>query len=267
MIKTTDQQLPPPAIARVPGLSERQAGARARRPARRGADPRVEGRDRRRATSSTVYNFLVADREPARAAAHRAAPTTASCRRAGSRARSSRPICCSRSSTSSASTRRERAAAGRAEAGEVTAIRDPRDRAAQPRERPGRALRRVVAGLHARLRRAASTRRRTTRAAAASSTVAELAAQTRARRVEGLSLSGGEPLQQPEPPRALLAAARALGLSTLAFSGYTIDEIRALPRRRRRARAARRADRRPLRRRRTARDRPARLGEPAHPAA
>ena len=31
------------------------------------------------------------------------------------------------------------------------------------------------------------------------------------------------------PPRALLDAARALGLSTLAFSGYTIDEIRALP--------------------------------------
>jgi len=47
--------------------------------------------------------------------------------------------------------------------------------------------------------------------------------------IEGVSLSGGEPLQQPAAARALLDAARALGLSTLAFSGYTIDEIRALP--------------------------------------
>lgn len=47
--------------------------------------------------------------------------------------------------------------------------------------------------------------------------------------IEGLSLSGGEPLQQPDAARALLDAARGLGLSTLAFSGYTIDEIRALP--------------------------------------
>ncbi len=47
--------------------------------------------------------------------------------------------------------------------------------------------------------------------------------------IEGLSLSGGEPLQQPDAALALLEAARAVGLSTLAFSGYTIDEIRALP--------------------------------------
>jgi anaerobic ribonucleoside-triphosphate reductase activating protein len=45
----------------------------------------------------------------------------------------------------------------------------------------------------------------------------------------GLSLSGGEPLQQPAAARALLDVARDLGLSTLAFSGYTIDEIRGLP--------------------------------------
>lgn len=59
--------------------------------------------------------------------------------------------------------------------------------------------------------------------------VAELAAQMRDAGSEGLSLSGGEPLQQARASIALLDAARALGMSTLAFSGYTIDEIRALP--------------------------------------
>jgi anaerobic ribonucleoside-triphosphate reductase activating protein len=59
--------------------------------------------------------------------------------------------------------------------------------------------------------------------------VDELTRTARAGHIEGVSLSGGEPLQQPEAARALLEAARALGLSTLAFSGYTIDEIRARP--------------------------------------
>jgi anaerobic ribonucleoside-triphosphate reductase activating protein len=59
--------------------------------------------------------------------------------------------------------------------------------------------------------------------------VAELAGAARRGGIEGLSLSGGEPLQQPEAARALLDAARDLGLSTLAFSGYRLDEIRALP--------------------------------------
>ena len=36
-------------------------------------------------------------------------------------------------------------------------------------------------------------------------------------------------MQQPEAARALLDLARARGLSTLMFSGYTHDEIRALP--------------------------------------
>ena len=59
--------------------------------------------------------------------------------------------------------------------------------------------------------------------------VAEVAAQMAAAKgVEGLSLSGGEPLQQPAAAAALLDAARALGWSTLAFSGYAIEEIRAL---------------------------------------
>jgi anaerobic ribonucleoside-triphosphate reductase activating protein len=47
--------------------------------------------------------------------------------------------------------------------------------------------------------------------------------------VEGISLSGGEPMQQPEAALALLEHARARGLSTLMFSGYTLDEIRAQP--------------------------------------
>lgn len=59
--------------------------------------------------------------------------------------------------------------------------------------------------------------------------IADLAAQLAAADVEGLSLSGGEPLQQPAAAAALLDAARALGLSTLAFSGYTLAEIRDLP--------------------------------------
>ena len=59
--------------------------------------------------------------------------------------------------------------------------------------------------------------------------IAELATQLAASGAEGLSLSGGEPLQQPAAAVALLDAARALGMSTLAFSGYSIEEIRALP--------------------------------------
>jgi anaerobic ribonucleoside-triphosphate reductase activating protein len=62
------------------------------------------------------------------------------------------------------------------------------------------------------------------------SEIAGVISQLRAARdIEGLSLSGGEPLQQPAAALALLEAARSLGLSTLAFSGYTIDEIRAQP--------------------------------------
>jgi anaerobic ribonucleoside-triphosphate reductase activating protein len=53
--------------------------------------------------------------------------------------------------------------------------------------------------------------------------------QLRVAKVEGVSLSGGEPLQQAEAAIALLDGARKLGLSTLAFSGYSIEEIRELP--------------------------------------
>lgn len=59
-----------------------------------------------------------------------------------------------------------------------------------------------------------------------SEVLAELAATSG---IEGLTLSGGEPLQQPAAAAALLAGARAQGLSTLVFSGYTHEEIQALP--------------------------------------
>ena len=49
----------------------------------------------------------------------------------------------------------------------------------------------------------------------------------RVRGIDGLTLSGGEPLQQAPAALELLLGARRLGLSTLAFSGYTLDEIRA----------------------------------------
>lgn len=55
----------------------------------------------------------------------------------------------------------------------------------------------------------------------------ELAAQMAG--ADGLTVSGGEPLQQAEAVAALLDAARRAGMSTLVFSGYTLDEIRALP--------------------------------------
>lgn len=71
-----------------------------------------------------------------------------------------------------------------------------------------------------------------THAAAGPTTpIAELVAQLAAAQgsgPEGLSLSGGEPMQQPAAALALLRAARALGMSTLMFSGYTLDEIRGI---------------------------------------
>lgn len=51
----------------------------------------------------------------------------------------------------------------------------------------------------------------------------------RLRGVDGLTLSGGEPMEQPEAALALLRGARALKLSTLMFSGFTIEEARARP--------------------------------------
>lgn len=51
----------------------------------------------------------------------------------------------------------------------------------------------------------------------------------RAARIEGLSVSGGEPFQQPEALLDLLQRLAAASLSRLVFSGYTLAEIQALP--------------------------------------
>ncbi len=60
-------------------------------------------------------------------------------------------------------------------------------------------------------------------------TVEQIVVQMRASGADGLSLSGGEPRQQAGAIVPLLDAARAMGMSTLAFSGYTREEIEALP--------------------------------------
>jgi len=65
--------------------------------------------------------------------------------------------------------------------------------------------------------------------AANSRTIADVLDELDASGAGGLTLSGGEPMQQPEGARALLEGARQRGLSTLMFSGYTLDEIRTLP--------------------------------------
>ena len=55
----------------------------------------------------------------------------------------------------------------------------------------------------------------------------ELIAQVNGALAPGLSLSGGEPMEQPEAALALATAARAAGKTVLMFSGHTLDEIRA----------------------------------------
>jgi len=47
--------------------------------------------------------------------------------------------------------------------------------------------------------------------------------------VEGISISGGEPFQQPEALLALVRRVRETPLSVLVFSGYTLEAIRATP--------------------------------------
>lgn len=47
--------------------------------------------------------------------------------------------------------------------------------------------------------------------------------------VEGLTMLGGEPLQQPKALAALLEGAQARGLGTIVFSGYTLQRAQSLP--------------------------------------
>jgi anaerobic ribonucleoside-triphosphate reductase activating protein len=54
-----------------------------------------------------------------------------------------------------------------------------------------------------------------------------LAELARAGGVTGLTLSGGEPMQQAPAALELVLGARRLGLSTLMFSGYRREEIAA----------------------------------------
>ena len=58
-----------------------------------------------------------------------------------------------------------------------------------------------------------------------------LAAEIIARRpsIQGLSISGGEPFQQPEALLELLTHLSGSGLSILVFSGYALTEIRRQP--------------------------------------
>lgn len=56
-----------------------------------------------------------------------------------------------------------------------------------------------------------------------------LMGRIRAAGTEGLTISGGEPLQQAEAVVALLEAARGIGLSTLVFTGFAWAEIQRLP--------------------------------------
>lgn len=61
--------------------------------------------------------------------------------------------------------------------------------------------------------------------------IRELAQQilTHRSEIEGVTISGGEPFQQPEALLCLLEHISGSGLSRLVFSGYTLQEIRALP--------------------------------------
>jgi anaerobic ribonucleoside-triphosphate reductase activating protein len=47
--------------------------------------------------------------------------------------------------------------------------------------------------------------------------------------IEGVSISGGEPFEQPEALLMLASAAKKHNLSVLVFSGFTLEQIRSRP--------------------------------------
>ena len=64
--------------------------------------------------------------------------------------------------------------------------------------------------------------------AAETNDIVEMLAAARGE-IDGVSISGGEPFQQPEALLDLVERLRATGLSVLVFSGYPIDVIKAQP--------------------------------------
>ena len=59
--------------------------------------------------------------------------------------------------------------------------------------------------------------------------LADITHARQAHGIEGVTLLGGEPLAHAAGAAALARGVRALGLSVMVFSGYTLDEARALP--------------------------------------
>jgi anaerobic ribonucleoside-triphosphate reductase activating protein len=57
----------------------------------------------------------------------------------------------------------------------------------------------------------------------------ELAQARDAHALEGLTVLGGEPFEQPRAVAALCRSARALGLGVLVFTGFTLAELRGRP--------------------------------------
>lgn len=53
--------------------------------------------------------------------------------------------------------------------------------------------------------------------------------EARGDRIEGLSVLGGEPTEQPEAVATLLQGTQALGLSTVLFTGRTLESLRHDP--------------------------------------